>query len=51
MPIPKPTPDESRGEFIERCMGDDVMVDEYPNEAQRYAICLLTYAEGQSDEM
>ena len=39
MPIPTPRPDESAEEFIERCMSDETMVAEYPDEKQRYAIC------------
>jgi len=32
MPIPKPKNDEDHDEFMDRCMGDDVMNDEYPDE-------------------
>jgi uncharacterized protein len=39
MPIPKPTKDEKQDEFISRCMGDGVMVKDYPDEKQRAAIC------------
>jgi HK97 family phage prohead protease len=39
MPIPKPTKDEKQDDFISRCMGDDVMVKDYPDEKQRAAIC------------
>lgn len=39
MPIPKPEPNEQMTEFIERCMSDEVMQEEYPNEGQRIAIC------------
>lgn len=38
MPIPKPQPQESNKEFIQRCMMNDVMVKEYDID-QRYAIC------------
>lgn len=38
MPIPKPQPQESNKEFIQRCMMNDVMVKEYDQD-QRYAIC------------
>lgn len=37
MPIPKPNKDESKKEFMSRCMADEVM-QEY-NEKQRYAVC------------
>ena len=39
MPIPKPNKDESEKEFTERCMADEVMTKEYPDQKQRYAIC------------
>lgn len=38
MPIPKPEKGESRAKFMERCMGDEVMVREY-EKTQRAAIC------------
>ncbi len=39
MPLPQRKPDESHDEFIERCMGDAAMVEEFPDAAQRRAIC------------
>lgn len=43
MPIPKPTPTEDVDKFIDRCMSDENMNTDYPDEKQRYAICLVTY--------
>ena len=37
MPIPKKRKNESKSEFIDRCMGDEVMNDEFANTQQRYA--------------
>jgi len=39
MPLPKPRSDESRDEFLQRCMGDDTMNEEFPDRDQRYAVC------------
>jgi len=39
MPIPKPKANESRKDFIVRCMSDTVMVNEYPDKNQRLAVC------------
>jgi len=39
MPIPKPRIDESDEDFLSRCMSDTVMVDEYSDTKQRYAVC------------
>jgi hypothetical protein len=39
MPIPKRGSDETKNEFLSRCMGDSKMNAEYPETAQRYAVC------------
>lgn len=39
MPQPKPRKTEDKDEFIERCMEDSVMKDEYPDRKQRLAVC------------
>ena len=44
MPVPEPKKGESKDDFIDRCMGDDKMVDEYDND-QRYAICINKWEE------
>lgn len=40
MPLPQPRPDEEREEFLDRCMGDPTMVDEFPDSSQRFAVCV-----------
>jgi hypothetical protein len=40
MPIPERKKEESKKDFISRCMSDSVMIDEYKNTDQRYSICL-----------
>ena len=40
MPIPKPNKDESKKDFLSRCMGNDTMVKDYENPSQRYAVCI-----------
>ena len=49
MPIPKPHKDESKSDFMSRCMGDSVMTSEY-EEKQRYKICLKQWEEERADE-
>jgi len=39
MPIPKPRTNEPKEDFLERCMADSVMNNEYPDKDQRYAVC------------
>ncbi len=46
IPIPEPRGDESRDEFISRCMGNDVMLDEFPDEGQRFAVCASQWERG-----
>lgn len=40
MPIPKPRADQNEEEFISFCMGNETMVSDYPQNDQRYAICI-----------
>lgn len=40
MPIPKPNDNEKSKDFVARCMGNDVMKKDYPDEKQRVAVCL-----------
>ena len=37
--MPTPKKDEERKDFLDRCMGDDEAVTDYPDEAQRFAFC------------
>lgn len=43
MPLPIPKRNESRKDFITRCMGDPIMVREYKNTDQRLAICSVQF--------
>jgi len=38
--MPTRRPYENRKRFMTRCMGDDKMVREFPNNSQRYAVCV-----------
>jgi len=40
MPIPSKKPDEDRQKFLSRCMSNETMKKEYPESAQRVAVCL-----------
>jgi hypothetical protein len=37
--MPTPKKNETKEEWIDRCMGDSESVDTYPDEDQRYAVC------------
>lgn len=39
MPLPTPNEGETQDDFMDRCMGDDAMVEEYEDSDQRYAVC------------
>jgi hypothetical protein len=40
MPIPKPTKEEEMKDFIDRCMSNKTMVNDFPDESQRYSVCI-----------
>lgn len=43
MPLPQPRKDEKRKEFLDRCMGNEVMNREFPDKEQRYQVCLAQW--------
>ena len=45
MPLPKPKDDETQGDFISRCMSDDVAKEEVPDNDQRLAMCYRLWDE------
>jgi len=51
MPIPKPKTNESRQDFITRCMGDDTMASEYTDSDQRLAVCTSEYDSNKEDSI
>jgi hypothetical protein len=44
MPIPTPKPDQEESDFIDQCMSSKSMNEEYPNQKQRYAICISQFS-------
>jgi len=44
-PMPTPHSDEDESSFMERCMGNDEMMDEFPDEEQRGAVCMRQWEE------
>ena len=45
MPLPTRKSDESRQEFMSRCMGDDIMNSEFSDSKQRAAVCNSQFAQ------
>jgi HK97 family phage prohead protease len=48
MPIPSPNDGEKEEDFISRCMGNDTMVSDYPDNDQRSAVCYSAWGENRS---
>jgi hypothetical protein len=46
MPMPTPQDNETKEAFLHRCMGDEVMVGDYPEEKQRFAVCNRVWDKG-----
>ena len=49
MPLPEPTQDEERKDFISRCMADETMQKEFPQE-QRLKVCERKFATSFTNE-
>jgi len=39
MPLPKPRKKETEQEFVSRCMGDEMMRNDFKDQKQRAAVC------------
>jgi len=50
MPLPTPRDDEDRQAFLDRCMGDDTMREEFPDDDQRFQVCRRQYGEAPDDD-
>lgn len=48
MPIPKPRKNETKDDFMDRCMGDTVTNKEFPDEKQRFGVCQTQWKEKKS---
>jgi hypothetical protein len=44
MPIPSKRKNEKKSDFLSRCMGDETMNKEFPDQKQRYAVCNTKWA-------
>ena len=40
MPIPNKNKDEDKNKFMQRCMSDEVMKKEFPDQDRRTAVCM-----------
>jgi hypothetical protein len=44
MPLPEKQPNETKAEFISRCMADSKTLEEFPDSPQRFAVCQTQWA-------
>lgn len=49
MPIPQPEKDENKTKFVARCMSNEAMKKDYPDNKQRVAVC-LGQTKGEMDD-
>jgi hypothetical protein len=47
MPIPKPKKGDTQQAFVSRCMGNDTMARDYPNQGQRAAVCYQAWQQSK----
>lgn len=51
MPLPKPKDDETQEQWIERCMSNEAMKEEFPDKDQRLAICYEKWRDKEEDSL
>lgn len=49
MPLPNPRTGETQSQFVSRCAGNEVMVNEFPNMNQRLAVCYGQWRRSHED--
>lgn len=50
MPLPTPKKDEEESNFISRCMSNDTMKDEFPDQKKRNAVCYRQWKENKNSK-
>lgn len=50
MPMPTPLPNDDRATFLERCMADPTMTNDYPERSQRFAVCLTQWTQQRGNK-
>jgi HK97 family phage prohead protease len=50
MPLPKPKKNEKQKDFINRCMSNKTMKDEYEDNKQRLAVCYSLWVQGKKSD-
>jgi hypothetical protein len=47
--MPTPEQYESEDDFVERCMLDDIMLQDFANPRQRLAVCIQQYRDRENE--
>jgi len=50
MPLPNPRKDEDKNSFISRCMSNETMKSEFPDQKQRTAVCFSQWRKGRKKD-
>lgn len=50
MPLPTPKENENRKQFIDRCMADATMLEEYDDKNQRFAVCNTQFTNNKKSQ-
>lgn len=50
MPLPTPTADETRDDFVDRCMADESATEDHPDEDERREACAVRFDESAEEE-
>lgn len=51
MPLPSRKIKEKKKDFLSRCMSDDKVIFEFPDNKQRYAVCRTQLSKGETLEV
>lgn len=49
MPLPTPNTDESRDDFIGRCMRNEMAMEDFPDQRQRLAVCFRQFRDAREN--
>lgn len=50
MPLPIPDKEETKKDFMSRCMSDSKMNEEFEDSGQRYSVCETRWEDSKEDD-
>lgn len=51
MPLPEPNKEEKQAQFISRCMSNDTMKKDFPDQTQRTGVCFSQWKKARGENM